>query len=407
MDLDGAPLPHCVNLLVGLALDVHTVQGEIQMAGDVGAHLVLDGRDLGALQDQGAVQVDDAPSGFMDAPHCLDQEVPGILAFVAGVGVGEELSDVGEGKGAQEGVGDGVVQGVAIGMADGSGVVREADAANDEGPSASGGGRRFESVEVVAVADAQFLHEVLRSRDRSRVAGYPDDEPGVVLSGPAGRILSAGQEKQMSMSRVARLTVLALVGAVSAPVTSVLVGCQSEAGGYWSDDRYVYVSRAWEPKTITLIDTRTGESLWSVDVPVGRELHMGFSKGTGPNEYKPDEVIWEMRENGKRFGSSDNRMPCPPKDVRRVDVTLRSKPEMPGTPVPGSPFRPNGETKPAGYTAPVKGPYIDNKSNVTPPTETTPPPAMTEPAPAPEPIAPPPEPAPAPEPLPDDMLPPR
>jgi hypothetical protein len=212
----------------------------------------------------------------------------------------------------------------------------------------------------------------------------------------------------MSMSRIAWMKVIARIGLVVLPLAAGLAGCQNEGGGYASLDRYVYVSRAWEPKTITLIDTRTGESLWSVDIPVGRELYLGFSKGTGPNEYKPDEVIWEMRENGKRFGSSDNRMPCPPRDARRVDMTLRSKPEMPGTPVPGNPFRSSSEptTTSPGYAAPVKGPYIDSRSNVTPPAPTEPAPVMNEPTMTP----PPPEPVPsepAPEPLPDDMLPPR
>ncbi len=215
----------------------------------------------------------------------------------------------------------------------------------------------------------------------------------------------------MSTSRTARFMIAVRLALLSLPVVAGLGGCSGEGGAYYSDDSYTFVSRAWEPKTVTLIDTRTGESLWSVDVPVGKELRMGFSKGTGPNEYKPDEVTWEMRENGRRFGSRDNRMPCPPRDARRVDMTLRPKPEMPGTPVPGSPFRSaEGEgttTKaPQGYTPPVRGPYIDSKSNVTPPSEPTP--SMNEPTmtpPPPEPI--PSEPTPVEETLPDDMLPPR
>lgn len=215
----------------------------------------------------------------------------------------------------------------------------------------------------------------------------------------------------MSTSRFARLSLIARMGLLSVPLIAGLAGCAGEGGSYWSDDRYVFASRSWQPKTVTLIDTRTGESLWSVDVPVGKELHVGFSQGTGPNEYKPDEVVWEMWEDGRRFGSKDNRMPCPGRDVRRLDMTLRSRPEMPGTPVPGSPFTRNNERAttstpaPLGYTPPVRGPYIDSKSNVTPP-----PPPAEEPAPLtePEPIpAPDPVPAPAPEPPPSDMLPPR
>jgi hypothetical protein len=116
-------------------------------------------------------------------------------------------------------------------------------------------------------------------------------------------------------------------------------GCHRE--GPWpgaSLDQYTYVSRSWEPKTITLIDTRTGEPTWSVDIPVGQQLVMGFSEGTGPNEYKPDEVVWELMAAGKKFGTRNNRLACPPSYARRIDMAIRSTPESVWSDVPGSPF---------------------------------------------------------------------
>lgn len=126
-------------------------------------------------------------------------------------------------------------------------------------------------------------------------------------------------------------------------------GCHTEGGPMWSADRYTYVSRTWEPKTVSVIDTRTGESIWSVDIPVGQKLSVGFSKGTGPNEYKPDEIVWEVIPEDRTFATRSNRQPCPPAHARRIEMHIRATPELPGAEMPGSPY---GTTAPA-YT-PVK-----------------------------------------------------
>lgn len=119
----------------------------------------------------------------------------------------------------------------------------------------------------------------------------------------------------------------------------VLTGCASKPGGSgWSIDRFVYQSHEWQPWTVTLVDTRTGESLWSVDVPVGRQLVVGFRKGVGPNPYKPDMMYWGITEYGRGVARRDNQIPVPPAHARRLDPTLRPTPELPGTPMPGSPF---------------------------------------------------------------------
>lgn len=120
--------------------------------------------------------------------------------------------------------------------------------------------------------------------------------------------------------------------------TLALGGCHYEGGPRYSADRYTYVSRTWSPKTVSLVDTRTGETTWSVDVPVGEQLVVGFSKGTGPNELRPDEIVWGLMPGGQRFGTRDNRQPCPPRHARRLDMTLRPAPEMAGDTLPGTPF---------------------------------------------------------------------
>lgn len=186
---------------------------------------------------------------------------------------------------------------------------------------------------------------------------------------------------------------------ITMPALATLAGCQGGTEGGWlgSYDNFTYISTSWQPKTISLYDTRTGENLWSVDVPVGKQLNVGFRKGTGPNENKPDELVWEIKMAGRVFGSRDNRVPCPPATARRLEMTLRAAPEMPNAELPGSPFKSGVAPQ---NSAPGTAPAPANTESVVPPVVPVEPPAATPPpAPAPAPApAPEPTPTPAPEP---------
>lgn len=138
-----------------------------------------------------------------------------------------------------------------------------------------------------------------------------------------------------------------------------LSGCHAPGGTMHSDDRFTYVSTAWQPWTVSLVDTRTGEALWSVDVPVGQQLGLGFIRGAGPNMYKPDLMQWGLMEAGQMIGTRDNQLPVPPYSARRIESSIRATPEMPGAELPGSPWAstsgaraPNGTLKPASSTTP-------------------------------------------------------
>ncbi len=135
----------------------------------------------------------------------------------------------------------------------------------------------------------------------------------------------AHQMKAHRQRRITRNTLAVLAGTVAVCAVS---GCYYPGGPRYSADRFTYESHAWQPWTVKLLDTRTGEVVWSVDVPVGKQLVVGFNRGTGPNEFKPDEIVWGIMEKGKRFGTRDNRQPCPPHESRRLDSSLRPTPEL-------------------------------------------------------------------------------
>jgi len=136
---------------MGLSLDVYTILWDFKESRKIGANGVSDRFEFGSLGDDGAVEIDDAEAGVVDASDGFAEEVGRVAAVVGGVVVGEQLADVALGDGAEQRVGDGVEEDVAVGMGDGSGGVFDGDAADDHWPPAVGG--CGEAVKVVAVSD--------------------------------------------------------------------------------------------------------------------------------------------------------------------------------------------------------------------------------------------------------------
>lgn len=114
MNFDGPVFADGVDLFVGFALHVDAVQGHLQQVGEGLADGVFVGAELGAFADDGGVEVGRAVACGVDAGEGFGEEDARVLRVMAGVGVWEQLADVGVGDGAEEGVGDGVEEGVAV-----------------------------------------------------------------------------------------------------------------------------------------------------------------------------------------------------------------------------------------------------------------------------------------------------
>jgi hypothetical protein len=121
-----------------------------------------------------------------------------------------------------------------------------------------------------------------------------------------------------------------------------------------STDSYPYVSQTFSPKTIVLIDTRTGEEMWRYDLGVGNSMKLSFHKGDEDNIIMPDEMRWEVKSGQTDDVITKGEMPCPPEGVRRIDMELRPAPEYP------KPDAPRGE--PAPIPEPVEAPMTSESS---------------------------------------------
>lgn len=133
----------------------------------------------------------------------------------------------------------------------------------------------------------------------------------------------------------ARMSVRFFSSAVAAGAL-VLAGCgYYEGGNMRSMDRHVFVSTSWQPKTVNLVDTRNGETIWSVDVPVGQKLAMEFVDNKNvvderpANSWLPDTMRWGLGSAEHTSLSLSNEMSVPPASVRRIEWTLRPVPESP------------------------------------------------------------------------------
>lgn len=99
-------------------------------------------------------------------------------------------------------------------------------------------------------------------------------------------------------------------------------------GSGWSDDAFTYFSKPYTPATVTLVDTRTGENLWSYEVPVGRQLTLRFYKiQKTKDEAMPDLMRWDDYPQGKEQAILRNTMQVPPASGRRLELTYRKTPE--------------------------------------------------------------------------------
>ena len=109
-------------------------------------------------------------------------------------------------------------------------------------------------------------------------------------------------------------------------------GCYAPDGGFIpsSNSTFTYYSTTESPKTISIIDVRTEESFFTMELPVGKQLTFKFLDGGGDNSiYTPDRMQWEIYKMGTKSGRLTNQLTVPPAGARRIQIALRPTPEWP------------------------------------------------------------------------------
>ena len=122
-----------------------------------------------------------------------------------------------------------------------------------------------------------------------------------------------------------------------------------QASTYWSTES--------KPVTITVVDTRTTEPFFTMEIPVGKQLVVDFKEGEGDDAVlTPDLMRWDLFPVGTRTGSLRNAMSVPARWSRRIDVDFRPAPEFASPPI-DQPLRVDME-KP-DWWSPTGGPMPD------------------------------------------------
>ncbi|MGH7244217.1 MAG: hypothetical protein ACREJD_12455 [Phycisphaerales bacterium] len=125
----------------------------------------------------------------------------------------------------------------------------------------------------------------------------------------------------MHFGRAAFATTLAL---------ATLSGCNiyRPGGSMRSNDTFTFISNEYYPVTVTIVDVRTNEPIWTADVPVSKQLTFRFHEAQYPeNPANPDAMRWQFFDRPTRAGELNSVMACPDKFSRRMDVTIRKVPE--------------------------------------------------------------------------------
>lgn len=120
-----------------------------------------------------------------------------------------------------------------------------------------------------------------------------------------------------------------LVGSVAVVAGSLsLGGCGLPFVDDRGDDNFRYDSTPFLPATVTLVDTRTEEEVWTFDVPVGNCVILHFSgNGSADDPYGDAEMEWVVKGTARYDGEARGSLQVPTRGARRIDVTYRDSVE--------------------------------------------------------------------------------
>jgi hypothetical protein len=105
------------------------------------------------------------------------------------------------------------------------------------------------------------------------------------------------------------------------------------------DSSITYNSTEQLQKTITIVDTRTEEPLFTMEIPVGKQLTIQFAADRGDDPVNtPDMMYYQLWDDGRMLGQLRNALTVPNAASRRIDVRVNQEPLFAEAP-PDMPLR--------------------------------------------------------------------
>jgi hypothetical protein len=122
-------------------------------------------------------------------------------------------------------------------------------------------------------------------------------------------------------------------------------GYMPSAAGTWSP--MTFQSTAGVPKTVVIVDTRTGETVFELNIPIGKQLSIEFFKygSRRDADLPPNYMKYTVHSIGRTVGHLDDRTDLPAAWNRRVDIFMRSSEAY-------TPMEPTRTVEPLGVPLP-------------------------------------------------------
>jgi len=118
--------------------------------------------------------------------------------------------------------------------------------------------------------------------------------------------------------------------ALAATIWLSLATGASVMGGCSTAETHSYPSTPHMPQTVSLINTATGETIWTCDIPVGKKLDIRFEKRADvAEEQNTDTMTWSISGVATTATGRRNSLKVPPPSHRLLKVTERAAPEVP------------------------------------------------------------------------------
>jgi hypothetical protein len=143
---------------------------------------------------------------------------------------------------------------------------------------------------------------------------------------------------------------------------SALTACHSPSGGVmpYTGASTTYYSTEMSHKTVSVIDLRSNSTIFSVDIPPGKQLTIDFDSGEGDDPVDtPDLMRYEIMDLGTRIGTLHNSMTVPNAASRRVDVAIHKGPRYAAQP-PQRPLRTDELADRPAWWTPEGGPMPED-----------------------------------------------
>jgi hypothetical protein len=151
---------------------------------------------------------------------------------------------------------------------------------------------------------------------------------------------------------------------LSVAAALITAGCYSPSGGLVKriGAANTYYSTESMPATVTIVDTRTEEPFFTIEIPVGKQLTLDFKEGDGDDPVlTPDLMVYQIFDLGTSIGRLRNSVTVPNAYSRRIDVDYRVAPEE-AAPPPDQAIRTDQLADRPDWWTPEGGPRPEDRS---------------------------------------------